>query len=189
MKIILSTFLSFCLISYGLANPIILENGAGSVTLPSGYTNIKKPGGSLRPLDATNAVFIKGDERVDFATEDEGKLTRYAEKYFPETKIVLSKTSTVLNGVKVNIFIWRDKLTKEAEASYKKIEQQRNKRIFSKGGAVVSYPELKVDFSCDYLDAGHLANFMLIALSYKPQEEQKTENTEQDTAGNPLPVE
>lgn len=40
-----------------------------------------------------------------------------------------------------------------------------------RGGAVVSYPDLKVDFACDYLHEGHLASFIFIALSYKPAEQ------------------
>lgn len=63
-----------------LAERSVLENGAGSVQLPPGYIDVEKPGGIIRPKDAKNAVFTKGDERVDFLTEDKGRLCLFAEK-------------------------------------------------------------------------------------------------------------
>lgn len=131
----------------------MLENGAGSVQLPPGYINVEKPGGTLRPKDAKNAIFTrvdKGEERIGFGTDEQGKLAEYAEKYFPENVNFLSKWTSEINGHKVSLLV------------VKKKEKQ------DQGRAFVSYPDLKVDFYCDFTNEGHLANFMFVALSYRP---------------------
>ena len=152
MKVIIAFACCMILSGAALAERTVLENGSGSVQLPPGYINVDKPGGILRPKDAKNAVFTKGDERIDFLTEDEGKLSASAEKYSPEKKNILSKWTSENGGHKVSIIIY---------------EHKDNP---GRGGAIVSYPDLKVDFACDYLHEGHLANFLFVALTYKPAE-------------------
>lgn len=154
MKVIIAFGCGMILSCAALAQRTVLANGAGSVQLPPGYISVDMPGGILRPKDAKNAVFTKGDERIDFLTEDEGTLCVSAEKYFPEKKKILSKWTSENDGHKVSVIVY---------------EHKDNP---GRGGAIVSYPDLKVDFACDYLHGGHLANFLYVALTYKPVEQE-----------------
>ena len=152
MRSLVALVLCSILSTSARAERTILEKGVGSVQLPPGYTNVEKPGGILRPEDATNAVFIKGGERIDLGTHDQGKLATYAENSFPEQKNIMSKWKSEINGHKVDVLVYK------------------RKDVAVGGGAVVSYPDLKVDFACDYKNEGHLADFLFVAFSYRPSE-------------------
>lgn len=155
MKSLLVVAFTAILSATAFAERTVLENGAGSVQLPPGYVSVEKPGGILRPKDAKNAIFTKGEKgegRFGFWTDDQGRLATYPEK-FPERVNILLKWSSEVNGHKIDVLV----------------NERKDKP--DQGMAAVSYPDLKVDFGCDYSDKAHLANFLFVALSYKPAEE------------------
>jgi len=157
MKAVVALVYSMLLSSSALAERTVFLNGAGSVQLPPGYIHDPNPG-IQRPEDAKHVRFTRGDkveENFGFLTDERGELAGHAAKPSPDSKTILSKWTSEVNGHKVSVIVYENK----------------NAHGPVRGGAIVSYPDLKVDFACDYTNEGHLADFMFVALSYKPAEQ------------------